>query len=337
MPDRPGDGSNPSVPLIPVIDAHCDSLLAVVGKSLLSGDSGKRDFLQRNGKSHIDLPKILEGGLRCQFMALFTDDEDLAEAKKFTHRLIDEFEAICERSKGAMFPVLKASDLGKAVPGQSVGGLLSIEGAEALEGSLDSVDEFHARGVRAIGITWNRRNPFGRGVKAEGADGLTPLGFELVAKMEEMRMIVDVSHLSDQAFFDLTGEAKKPFIASHSNARALSDHPRNLTDRQIRTIAERGGAVGAVFVPAFVALKPQKPYLDHAVDHIDHIVRVGGVEAAAIGSDFDGFRDVEGRVLADASEFPLFCRALAARGYRDRDIEKIMWRNWERVIHEILG
>ena len=337
MLDRPGDGLKPSEPLIPVIDAHCDSLLATVGKSLLLGDSGKRDFLLRNGKSHIDLPKLLDGGVRCQFMALFTDDEDLAEVKKFTHGLIDEFESICERSKGAMFPVLKASDLGKAVPGHSVGGLLSIEGAEALEGRLDSIDEFHARGVRAIGITWNRRNPFGRGVKAEGTDGLTPLGLELVVKMEEMRMIVDASHLSDQAFYDLAGTAKRPFIASHSSARAVNDHPRNLTDWQIRTIAERGGAVGAVFVPAFVAFKPQKTYLDHAIDHIDHIVRIGGIEAAAIGSDFDGYRSVEGSVLADASKFPLLGRALAARGYSRDGIEKIMWRNWERVIHEILG
>ncbi len=337
MLDRPGDGSIPSEPLIPVIDAHCDALLAVVGKSLLSGDSGKRDFLLRNVKSHIDLPKLLDGGVRCQFMALFADDEVLAEAKKYTHRLIDEFEAICERSKGAMFPVLEASELGKAVPGRSVGGLLSIEGAEALEGRLDSVDEFYARGVRAIGITWNRRNPFGRGVKAEGRDGLTPLGLELVEKMEEMRMIVDASHLSDQAFCDLAGAANKPFIASHSNARAVNDHPRNLTDGQIRSIGDRGGAVGAVFVPTFVASKPQKAYLDHAIDHIDHIVRVGGIETAAIGSDFDGYRETEGSVLADASEFPLLGRALAARGYSREDIEKILWRNWERVIHEILG
>ncbi|HWP68510.1 MAG TPA: membrane dipeptidase, partial [Rectinemataceae bacterium] len=202
---------------------------------------------------------------------------------------------------------------------------------------LASVDEFHARGVRAIGITWNRRNPFGRGLKAEGDDGLTALGLELVDKMERMRMIVDASHLPDQAFDDLARVAKKPFIASHSNARAVNNHPRNLTDEQIRTIAKKGGAIGAVFVPTFVTFKPERTYLDHAIDHIDHIVQVGGIETAAIGSDFDGYRGIEGHVLADASEFPLLSRALAHRGYSTGEIEKIMWRNWERVISAILS
>ena len=108
MLDRPGDESEHSKRLFPVIDAHCDALLAVIGKSQIPGDIGKRDFLLRNEKSHIDLPKLLEGGVRCQFMALFAEDEDLPEVKKYTHGLIDEFDAICGRSKGRMFPVLEA-------------------------------------------------------------------------------------------------------------------------------------------------------------------------------------------------------------------------------------
>lgn len=319
-----------------VIDAHCDALLAVIGKSQIPGDVGRRDFLVRNEISHIDLPKLLEGRVRCQFMALFAEDEDLPRAKEYTNGLIDEFEAICARSGGAMFPIRKSSDLEAVLPGKSVGGLLSIEGAEALEGSLDSVDAFYARGVRAIGITWNRRNPFGRGVKTEGTDGLTPLGCQLVEKMEEMGMIVDASHLSDKAFEDLSGVAKRPFIASHSNARSVNDHPRNLNDGQIARIASGGGAIGVVFVPNFVALKPEKSYLEHLIDHIDYIVKVGGIECAALGSDFDGYKGVEGHVLADASEFPKLAQALAKRGYAASQIEKIFSKNWERVIGEIL-
>jgi len=337
MPKSLADKIDSGKTVFPVIDAHCDALLAVIGKSQIPGDTGKRDFLLRNEKSHIDLPKLLEGNVRCQFMALFAEDEDLPRVKEYTHSLIDEFTRICERSKGAMFPVLKARDLDLAIPGRRVGALLSIEGAEALEGSLDSVDEFYARGVRAIGITWNRRNAFGRGVKAEGIDGLTPLGVELVGKMEQMRMIVDASHLSDQAFSDLAGVVKKPFIASHSNARAVNNHPRNLTDDQIRTIAKSGGAIGAVFVPTFVTYKPEKSYLEHMIDHVDHIVQVGGIETVALGSDFDGYRGVEGHVLADASEFPLLSTALSERGYSDKEIGKIMWQNWERVIRDILA
>ena len=319
-----------------VIDAHCDALLAVIGKSQIPGDVGRRNFLVRNAMSHIDLPKLLEGRGRCQFMALFAEDGDLPRIRDYTHGLIDEFEAICARSDGAIFTLGKAADLDKAQPGKSVAGLLSIEGAEALGESLDAVDEFYARGVRAIGITWNRRNAFGRGVRAEGKDGLTPLGFELVEKMESMGMIVDSSHLSDKAFEDLSKAAGRPFIASHSNARSLNDHPRNLTDAQIRRIADGGGAVGAVFVPSFVALKPVKPYLEHFMDHVDHIVRVGGVDCAAIGSDFDGYRGIEGHVLADASEFGILAEALGRRGYSPSEAGKILSGNWERVIREIL-
>lgn len=320
----------------PVIDAHCDALLAVIGKSQIPGDQGKRDFLVRNKISHIDLPKLLEGKVVCQFMALFAEDEDIPRVNEYTHGLIDEFNGICARSGGAIFPLLKAADLDKAIPGKGVAGLLSIEGAEALEGSLDAADEFYARGVRAIGITWNRRNAFGRGVKAEGEDGLTALGFALVEKMEAMKMIVDASHLSDKAFEHLADAARRPFIASHSNARSVNDHPRNLTDGQIKRIAEGGGAIGAVFVPNFVALKPTKSYLEHFIDHIDHFVRKGGMDCVALGSDFDGYRGIEGHVLADASEFPLLAQALENRGYAEAQIEKIFSKNWDRVIRELL-
>ncbi|MGB4585691.1 MAG: membrane dipeptidase, partial [Rectinemataceae bacterium] len=117
----------------------------------------------------------------------------------------------------------------------------------------------------------------------------------------------------------------------------LNDHPRNLTDAQIRRIAEGGGAVGAVFVPNFVSLKPVKSFLEHLVDHIDHIANIGGLDCAAIGSDFDGYRGVEGHVLADASEFPKLAEALTARGYVALEIEKILSKNWERVIRELLS
>lgn len=325
-----------------VVDAHCDALLAVIGRSDIPGDSGRRDFLVRNRLGHVDLPKLLEGGVVCQFMALFTEDDAIFEAKAFTHRLIDEFEAICARSAGQFFPLLNAKDLNRAKAGECVAGLLSIEGAEALEGNLDSLDEFHARGVRAMGITWNRRNAFGCGVRpTEGGSlshmGLAPLGFELVEKLESMRMIVDASHLSDTAFEDLARTARRPFIASHSNARTVCNHVRNLTDAQIRRIAENGGVVGVVFVPPFVAARPERSYLDHLLDHIDHIIKVGGLDCVALGSDFDGYKGIEGHVLADASEFPLLAVALESRGYRSSEMEKIFSGNWERLIREILG
>ncbi len=320
-----------------VIDAHCDTLLSVIGANAIAGIQGRLNFFQRNEKSYIDLSKLLEGGVTCQFFALFVEDSELPRAREQASRLIDEFDALCEGSQGKLFPLRKASDLDKAVRNHSVAGLLSIEGAEALEGSLDNLGYFYDRGVRAIGLTWNRRNPFGRGVRAEGEDGLSPLGLELVEAMEHMGMIVDVSHLSDQAFWDLAAAAKRPFIASHSNARALNSFPRNLLDEQIRRIADSGGVVGAVFVPDFVTADPPAGCFEAFLDHIDHLVKVGGMGAVGIGSDFDGYTDKGFHVLADASEFPLLAQGLERRGYGEEAVAKILSGNWERLIREILA
>ncbi|TXT42026.1 MAG: membrane dipeptidase, partial [Spirochaetes bacterium] len=263
-----------------VIDAHCDSLMgALEGNNL--ADSVP--------EGHLDVPRLLKGGMTCQFMALFVSDEHLEDVRARTHRMIDAFYSLCEAAQGRFFPVLSGEDLEKAHRGVSIGGLLSIEGAEALEGSLEALDEFYARGVRALGITWNRRNPFARGWRAEGTDGFTPLGFSLVEKMEALGMIVDASHLSDHGFEDLANAAQRPFVASHSNAREICPAPRNLTDAQIRRIADSGGVIGTVFVPAFVTSSPEnppKPLFELLFDHIDHIVRVGGMDSVGFGSDF---------------------------------------------------
>ncbi|MDX9784071.1 MAG: dipeptidase [Spirochaetia bacterium] len=320
-----------------VIDAHCDTLLSVIGANAIAGIQGRLDFFKRNEKSYIDLPKLLEGGVTCQFFALFVEDSELLRAKAQACRLLDEFDALCEGSQGRLFPLLGAADLDKAHRGNSVAGLLSIEGAEALEGSLDNLGYFYNRGVRALGITWNRRNPFGRGVRTEGTDGLSPLGLELVEAMENLGMIVDASHLSDQAFWDLAAVAKRPFIASHSNARALNPFPRNLLDEQVRRIADSGGVVGAVFVPDFITADPPSGCFEPFLDHIDYLVKVGGEDAVGIGSDFDGYTDKGFHVLADASEFPLLAQGLERRGYGAAAVAKILSGNWERLIREILA
>ncbi len=319
-----------------VIDAHCDTLLSVSGSNGVAGTQGRLDFFKRNEKSYVDLPKLLEGGVRCQFFAIFVEDSELAQAKKRACSLLDEFDALGERSKGSLFPLLEVADLDKALQGQGVAALLSLEGAEALEGNLDNLQYFYDRGIRAAGLTWNRRNAFGRGVRAEGKDGLSPLGLELVEAMENLGMIVDASHLSDQAFWDLAAVARRPFIASHSNARALSPFPRNLTDEQIRRVANAGGVVGAVMVPDFIRKDPSGGCFGDFLDHIDHMVRVGGVEAVGIGSDFDGYADKGFHVIADASEFSLLAQGLEDRGYGEENVAKILSGNWERLIREIL-
>lgn len=321
-----------------VIDAHCDTLLEVAGVGYESEiGSPPRDFFENNKDAHLDLPKLLSGAVQCQFMALFCDDAHLPTAYEHTKFLIDTFERLCEASEDKFFPVLRTEDLNRAVLGKSAGALLSIEGAEALGPNSEHLDEFYARGVRVVGLTWNRRNAFARGVRGEGTGGLTEAGHMLVEKLEALQCIIDASHLSDEAFADLAQQAHRPFIASHSNARAIHNHPRNLTDPQIRAIADSGGAVGAVFVPNFIADTTGISYFDRLIDHIEHIIKIGGIECAALGSDFDGFKDEpEKRVLTDASGYPQLFKALLNRGHSIFEVEKIASGNWRRVMKDIL-
>lgn len=324
-----------------VIDAHCDTLMALCGRSMNSAEKTPRDFFMDTPGVHLDLPKLLRGGVACQVMAVFLEDNQLEHARDAAMHMLDVFDTVLTQSKGALKPVLSASDLASlSHPSEAsgqVGILLSLEGAEALEGSLDNLAVFYRRGVRAIGITWNRRNQFGRGCRAEGDDGLTPLGRELVEAMQDMHMIVDVAHLSDQGFHEVAELMKGPFIASHANARSVLEHPRNLTDEQIRIIADHGGAVGCVFVPHFVTQDPAACSVEAFLGHVDAIVRAGGIASCAIGSDFDGYSTEFPGVLPDAGSYGLLYEALRQHGYSHSDCCRILGANWQRVFSDILG
>ncbi|MDQ7796461.1 MAG: membrane dipeptidase, partial [Spirochaetia bacterium] len=255
-----------------VIDAHCDTLMALNGRSMNKKETDPRDFFADNPDAHIDLPKLLRGNVRCQVMAIFLEDNQLANAPEETMHMIDIFDEVCKKSNGAVCLATNAAEVRRAINEKKLSALLSIEGAEALGSSLDMLDTYYGRGVRAIGITWNRRNAFGRGLRGEGEGGLTPLGKQLVEKMQVLHMLIDVAHLSEEGFWEVADIAKGPFIASHANARAVLDHPRNLTDAQIRAIADHGGAIGCVFVPSFIAKDPNDSNLEAFLLHVEQVV-----------------------------------------------------------------
>ncbi|HNV18194.1 MAG TPA: dipeptidase [Rectinema sp.] len=320
-----------------VIDAHCDTLMAITGRSMNKEERNPRDFFADNTSVHLDFPKLVRGRVVCQVMAIFLEDSQLQEATSETMAMIDSFESLLKFAPKEFFLAKDGADVHRALETKSVCAILSIEGAEALGDSLESLDIFYQRGVRAVGLTWNRRNAFGRGLKAEGSDGLTSLGKELVEKMEEMHVLVDVAHLGEEGFWDVADISTGPFVASHANARGILDHPRNLSDSQIRAIADHGGAIGCVFVPYFVTKDPKDCSLEAFLLHIDHIVRIGGIESCAIGSDFDGFLPQEGKVIQDAGEFPLLYSALRRHGYSHEAAQKILGRNWLRIFDDVFG
>ncbi len=319
-----------------VIDGHCDSALDQVGKSYVRGEQKSRDLLARGTEGHIDLPRLLEGGVSGQFFALFTDDHYVRKAGPHTWELLEAMEGLFSRSSGLKL-ALCAADLESAKKARRVGAMLTLEGGEAIGESLDELRKFYSRGVRLMGLTWNRRNAIARGVGADGTGGLTDFGRLVVREMENLGMIVDVSHLSDEALDELLPFAKRPLVASHSNAKALCPHRRNLSDAQALRIAETGGLIGITFAGVFIDADPAKVTFSRVLDHLDHLVSVVGADHVGLGTDFDGFSPQYGTVMRDCSHLGELTQALLDRNYGEDDIRKIMGGNWLRVIRDVVG
>ncbi|MBP7095574.1 MAG: dipeptidase [Spirochaetia bacterium] len=314
-----------------VVDGHCDTVLDLVGRSLSRPGGPPRDFLERGSSGHLDLPRLVEGGVACQTMALFVEDALVFDATAETHRLIDALESVFERT-GAFVPAKDATGVRTAREAGKVAALLSIEGGECLGESLDELRAFHARGVRMLGLTWNRANALGRGVRAPGPGGLTDFGRRVVREMERLDMVVDASHLSDEALDELVAMAERPVVASHSNARAVCPDDRNLDDARAEAIARTGGLVALTFAGAFVDADPARVSLDRYIDHFERLLAVVGPDHLGLGSDFDGYTDAYGVVMRSCAALPVLTRALLARGHAADTVRKFMGENWLRIL-----
>lgn len=320
-----------------IIDAHCDTILEVAA-ALATPGLEKRDFFEKTERGDIDLPRLKEGGVTCQVMALYIEGQyKPARSARRLLELLDGFYSLLDESEDFHLATT-AADIERAKREGHVCGLLSIEGGEAVEGLLSLLRDYYRLGIRAMGLTWNERNDIadGQGEKSAGS-GLTDFGISVVKEMERLGMLVDVSHLSDSSFWGVDRVAERPYIASHSNARAVASASRNLTDKQIEALAKKGGVIGLVFAPDFVDDDPSKVSLSRLIDHIDHIKGIGGIDCVGLGSDFDGFhvRPGYGEVIRDVSEFPLFTAGLVERGYTEEEIRKILGGNWMRVYSQV--
>ena len=227
---------------------------------------------------------------------------------------------------------------------------LSLEGADPLQNDLGLLRIFYELGVRGLGLVWSRRNYVADGAFFSAAregrkGGLTPFGIELIEKAEALGMFIDVSHLNDEGFWDVIDVVKKPIIASHSNCRSLASSMRNLTDEQIKAIAHGGGVVGMNALNVFVRDNEPDVTVNHFVDHVDHIVKIAGVDCVGLGFDLcDSHADflqmvpaLESHDIIDThAELGEFTQELIIRGYSDDDIIKILGGNFSRVFADIL-
>ncbi|MGH2374221.1 MAG: dipeptidase, partial [bacterium] len=226
--------------------------------------------------------------------------------------------------------VTTLAEIERAQRDGKIAAVLSIENGDALGGDLRVLDDLYRRGVRMLGLTWNPSTALGDGAHGRQHSGLTDLGRAVIRRMDDLGIVVDVSHLSEAAFWDAVGVVRGPFIASHSNAAALYRHPRNLTDSQLRAVAKRGGIVGVNFYPGFLGAAT----LDRVLAHIDHMVKVMGIDHVALGSDYDGVPRVAAR-LDDVSKLPNLTAGLQRRGYTTEQIHKILGGNALRVFRQV--
>lgn len=307
------------------IDLHCDTA------SRIFYNNGR---LKENVFS-IDINKLKKGNALAQVFAFFID---IGEVENFTlefEKMYDKFVLEIEGNKEDISIVTNFEDIKKCEEEGKIGAFLSIEEGEILNGNIDNLRKVYDKGIRFITLTWNYKNSLGYpNYKFIYKDkGLTSLGKDMVCEMESLGIIPDASHLSDRGFYDLIDICKKPFIATHSNARAITNHPRNLTDDMIKALSKKGGVLGINFCNDFLG-KSHVSLIKDIVYHIKHIKKVGGVDVIALGSDFDGIGNkVE---INDASEMWKLVEALESEGFNYEEIEKIFYKNSIRIIMDNL-
>jgi len=322
-----------------VVDAHIDTLLDLMVPSARPTKlPTPRNFGERSTSGHIDLPRLMESGVDLQVFAAYIQPEYKIE--RALHRvlqLIDRFYQLLDAHRDKLLLFTRVADVREAEKQGKIAAMLSIEGGEAVEADLGILRMLHRLGVRAMTLTWNERNQIADGA-AEGRTkgGLTNFGLELVAEMSKIGMVIDVSHISDAGFFDVIETTKSPIIASHSNCRAICNHRRNLTDEMIKLLAEKGGVMGMNFAPAFVDENKDNATLERVLDHVDHVVKIAGVEHVGLGSDFDGIENTP-KGLEDVTKMPDFTEGLLKRGYGEEDAIKILGENFLRVFKKIMG
>lgn len=309
------------------IDLHCDTIWR------LMEESGNNLY---SNPFCVDIEKLQASQAQAQFFALFVNKAQtsdpliraIAMADRFYHELALNSQYIALARSYA--ELLQNRSHGK------ISAFLTLEEGGVLKGELANLEKIYHLGVRLITLTWNYPNEIGFPNSRPDCrgKGLTLFGRELVTEMNRLGVIIDVSHLSDQGFYEVAELSVKPFVASHSNARTLVDHPRNLTDDMIKILAEKGGIMGLNFEKSFLGSAPVSR-IDDMVSHVQHMRKVGGIEVIAIGSDFDGISpELE---LAHAGELSKLTYALEKNGFNSDEIEKICWGNALRIIKDTLG
>jgi membrane dipeptidase len=309
------------------IDLHCDTLSA-----LLFAKRAALPYSLRKNDLHIDLEKLRAADCRLQVFALFCDSAvsknplcDLLCQAELFHRLT-------ERNADRVTYTPDLPSLRRANAQRRIGAILSLEDAGVCGADLTLLSLFYRLGVRIATLTWNHKNAL---AAPRGADeGVSARGFAFLEEAQRLGILVDVSHLSDKGTLELLSRTRAPVIASHSNARALCPHPRNLTDEMIRGIGACGGVIGINLYPPFLHPKESLANADAFCAQALYLSKIGGMECVALGTDFDGFGNSD--AFPSAASLAVLPDALARHGFDDAQIEAILFGNAMRVLRTVL-
>jgi len=318
------------------VDLHCDTIVKAhrVKEPL------------RDNDLHVSLNKLRQGGALAQCFAMYIAKRFETEPSLTGDPMMDRYEVILSHFKKEMAEnrdmirqALTVEDITENDKNGLISAILTMEEGAIVGNDLGKLDRFHADGVRIFGFTWNYENTLGypNSLDADVMNkGLKPLGIEAVEKLNKLGIAIDVSHLNDGGFYDVAKYSKKPFFATHSNARSLCARTRNLTDDQLRILGETGSVTGLNFCDVFMRLKsPDEPRIllvEDIVRHAKYIVDKAGEDALAFGSDFDGIdNELE---FKDASGMQQVVQALS-RHFTSSQLEKICYKNALRVLKDV--
>jgi membrane dipeptidase len=352
------------------IDSHIDTLQWVLTRDA--------DLSKRHAEYHVDIPRLIEGGMRAPYFALYVPTYFAgSEAVRRVLQLRDAMQRVLDRNPQKIELALTATDIQRIQRAGKIAAVLTVESGHAIADDLAVLRMLHKLGIRSMTLVHFRNNNWcDSSTDRPRHNGLTDFGKEVVREMDRIGMIVDISHVSDKAFYDALAVTKKPVIASHSSCRALSEFARNMSDDMLRAVARNGGVVGINFGGGFLnqkdaaetrksiddrgaleprvqgkalddyaakewesgylKMQPTASTIDDVVAHIDHVVKIAGIDHVGIGSDFDGIRTVP-RGVEDVSKMPQVTAALLRRGYKADDILKILGGNHLRVLRAVTG